>query len=142
MGCMAMFDNSSNDSIIHFVRNTLGCQCADEVFRTIELDSGSTPDGKIRFRKVVIGKRLLIYLVSAMPPGRARSLLPVLAEMGKLERNKRGYNRFRLVVAARADEVEMQAAMDEFQESMAVDGKAHMHFISPNELPDIPETGA
>ncbi|MEN6488794.1 MAG: hypothetical protein ABFD66_07920 [Smithella sp.] len=136
-----MLDNTKNKNIVHFVQNTLGCQCAEEVFNSIELGKGSTPNGEAAFAKMVIGNRLLIYIVQPLSESEnlINNLIPILTEMGILERDNKGYNRFRLVLAKQSDDVISDNLIKDFQKTAGHDEKAHIHFVSQQELPNVPE---
>ena len=136
-----MLDNSKNKNIVHFVQNTLGCQCAKEVFNSIESGRGSTPNGEAEFTKMVIGNRLLIYIVKPLSEAESliNNLIPILTEMGILERDSKGYNRFRLVLAKQSDDVISDTLIKDFQKTAGHDEKAHIHFVSQQELPNVPE---
>jgi hypothetical protein len=134
-----MLDNSKNENIVHFAQNTLGCQCAKEVFNSIELGKGSTPNGEAAFAKIIIGNRLLIYIVKPMSESLINNFIPILTKMGILERDNKGYNRFRLVLAKQSDDVISDALIKDFQKAAGHDEKAHIHFVSPQELPNVPE---
>jgi hypothetical protein len=136
-----MLGNSKNKNIVHFVQNTLGCQCAKEVFNSIESGRGSTPNGEAAFAKIVIGNRLLIYIVKPLSEAESliNNLIPILTEMGILERDSKGYNRFRLVLAKQSDDVISDTLIKDFQKTAGHDEKAHIHFVSQQELPNVPE---
>jgi hypothetical protein len=78
------------------VRDVLGCSCPQEVFDHYQVRSVSSED--IPAVQVVMGRRLLIRIVDAekmdMPEKKAMELLAQGAE----ERNRRGLNRFRLLI--------------------------------------------
>ena len=136
-----MLGNSKNKNIVHFVQNTLGCQCDKEVFNSIESGRGSTPNGEAAFAKIVIGNRLLIYIVKPLSEAESliNNLIPILTEMGILERDSKGYNRFRLVLAKQSDDVISDTLIKDFQKTAGHDEKAHIHFVSQQELPNVPE---
>ena len=124
---------------MYFVQNILGCQCAEEVFNSIELGRGSTPNGETAFAKIVIGNRLLIYIVKPMSESLMNHLIPILTEMGILERDNKGYNRFRLVLAIQYENVISDTFINDFQKAAGLDEKAHINFVSQQELPNVPE---
>jgi hypothetical protein len=138
-GGITMPDNSKDKNIVHFVQNTLGCQCAEEVFNSIESGRGSTPNGEAAFAKLVIGNRLLIYIVKPISENLINNFIPILTEMGILERDNKGYNRFRLVLAKQTDDVIPDTFIKEFQKAAGHDEKAHIHFVAPQELPNVLE---
>ena len=56
-------DPSHADEITRFVRGALGCQCPDDVFQSIVIAHERTPDNGAPFTRLLVGDRLLIYLV-------------------------------------------------------------------------------
>lgn len=118
-------------SIERFVRGTLGCRCPDEVFASIQI----SPDAEAgtRFLRLLIGDRLLIYVLRTGGGSPAPGLVWTLTRRGRAERDAGGHNRFRLVLAA--DEEVDDAAVDAFTSATQGDDKAHLHVTSPDELP-------
>ena len=60
------------DPIEHFVRDTLGCRCPDEVLRSISIDHLYAADGATPYTRLIVGNRLLIYVLEAESGGVAR----------------------------------------------------------------------
>lgn len=89
----------------------------------------------------LIGNRLLIYIVQPLSESEnlINNLIPVLTEMGILERDNKGDNRFRLVLAIKYDNVISDTFINDFQKAAGLDEKAHINFISQQELPNVPE---
>lgn len=112
-------------AVADFALATLGCQCEPEVFRSISLDAGGTVG--LPCVRAVIGDRLLIWLVTG-PAAAGR--IADLAAAGIRERNDRGYNRFRLVLAQSGSEAEAR-----FQAAIGTDGKAHLHIVPESAWP-------
>jgi hypothetical protein len=127
---------SQNRSIAKFVREALGCQCADDAFRSITIDDGRTTDGSIRFARIVVGDRLLVYVVPPTGENRGATLVPALAQLGRQERDNKGYNRFRLVITSEDADLFPPAA-DLFRDCAGQDDKAHLHIVLRKELPDM-----
>lgn len=118
-----------------FVRNRLGCTCPEEVFEQISsrrLNLEELP--LLQLHRLVIGQRLLIYIVAFEEPLSALSRLDQLLARGRRERDERGCNRFRLVLAlpGRQEALELQAAFDRLA---ANDDRAHLHLLDPDEIP-------
>jgi hypothetical protein len=89
----------THDGIRLFVRNTLGCGCSEEVFRTLECVPGVCLRDDIKLDAgLTIGNRLLIYVFTPAIHGEIEQQLAFLASTGKRERDARGLNRFRLVI--------------------------------------------
>ena len=121
-------------AIERFVRETLGCACPDEVFRSIDVRTKARLNSCLSLHAAVtIGNRLLVYVADAGTAGCVEEHLPVLTAAGKKERDERGLNRFRLVlVADRPEEVRL-AAEQRFAEIRGTDEKLHLHIISRKE---------
>jgi hypothetical protein len=115
-------------AIEDFARDTLGCNCPDEVFDVIECKRGNSTTDNYGLR-LSIGGRLLVYVVETNDIQRLRDTLPAMLTAGKTDRDKNGMNRFRAVLAT--DEV---TAMDEaargiFDDHGEVDDKVHLHVV-------------
>jgi hypothetical protein len=121
--------------IEQFVRETLGCQCPDEVFRSISLDHLRSADGVIPYTRLVVGNRLLIYILDAASSSVGDGALTDLVARGCRERIECGYNRFRLVIAC--DEPDAVAARTRraFHRATGQDERAHLHCVGPGLLP-------
>jgi len=93
--------------IKRFVQETLGCSCPEEVFNKI--DYQEERDG-ISGRKVTVGDRLLIYIIATDRESNIQEVINSALERGVVERDKKGFNRFRLVlVVSRPDELRSTA---------------------------------
>jgi len=114
-------------AIEHFVRVTLGCKCPDEVFRSIALEHVGGQGDDDAHAKLTIGDRLLIYVLE---PGNRASPMAVtrIMRMGRNERDARGLNRFRLVIAS--------SRQDDFAGVARDDDRTHLHVVAPAEVPD------
>jgi hypothetical protein len=121
--------------IEHFVRATLGCQCPDEVFRSIAIDQLRTADGAIGYTRLLVGDRLLIYILDAPAVRVADGALAELVARGCRERNERGYNRFRLVIACDEPASESTSVQHAFDHAAANDERTHLHCLPRALLP-------
>ena len=117
--------------IKRFVRETLGCSCPEEVFHTIdrqELDHG------IRGKRINVGGRLLIYLIRLDEESGIRDIVYSALEQGVGERERMGFNRFRLVLAAsRPEELSGPAGLA-FDRSEYRDERTHLHIVNEGEV--------
>jgi len=121
----------SDESVKDFVRNKLGCDCAEDVFRQIENQKGASA-GEVTLRnKLNIGGRLLVYVVEPDTAEFIKSI-PGLLKAGKDERDARGFNRFRLVLVS-DDKNLKKSAFDAFKKYEGLDDKVHLHVISKSE---------
>lgn len=85
-------------AVKRFVREVIGCDCPDDVFRDVRIRRGSSAvqafaaDCELR-----IGGRLMI-VVTSEPTALSDSLLAQALAEGRRARDDAGFNRFRLVV--------------------------------------------
>ena len=114
--------------IIGFVRHTLGCKCPDDVFEQIEYQDGETLEST-RTRSITLGGRLLIYILETNDPSLIKSNLPAMLSQGKRERDRRGLNRFRAVIATDDMDGIEPIARQLFQEWSDKDDNVHLHVV-------------
>ena len=129
-----LLSNMRNEqNIMEFVRHTLGCACPDEVFDQIEYQDG---DGLANTytRSITLGERLLIYIWETNDPSRIEGNLPAILLSGKDERDRRGLNRFRIVIAT--DDVERIGSIAQrvFRDLSDKDKKVHLHVVSMHDV--------
>ena len=129
-----MNSNHTNE-IIRFVRGTLGCQCPDEVFQSIVIGQERTPDHGALFTRLLVGDRLLIYILPTSATAVVPDTLAALARQGRVERDAKGYNRFRLVIASREAAAQSTAARAVFDTVLGHDDKGHLHLVAGSEIP-------
>ena len=123
------------DSIIKFVKQTLGCQCPDEVFSHIECEQDIHLDNDIVLNaRINAGNRLLIYIVEASDVLFIKENLSSMIKGGKKEQEKQGFNRFRLVLACDNANLLSPDADKLFDELKAGDDKMHLHLIKKKEI--------
>jgi len=126
------------ERIKHFVQHTLGCGCPDEVFHSIDVRRSVRLNSFIVLDSVLtIGSRLLVYIAEAGSAGCIEEHLPVLVAAGIKERDEKGLNRFRLVLASDMPDEVRQAAERQFTELRGTDEKVHLHVIGNKEIPFI-----
>jgi hypothetical protein len=124
-------------AVTKFVREVLGCNCPDEVFRHIEVQRGSSAikscaaDCELR-----IGGRLLIVVTSEPVAKWSSRLGQVIAE-GKRARDERKFNRFRLVVQSGNVIEEREKLFRTFEAIPDKDERMHVHVLGKNEAPDF-----
>ena len=116
-------------AITHFAMHILGCGCDNSVFNSIDETEHSILNCGVKLRKkIVIGNRLLIYIVDA-DELRPEDVRPVITE-GIAERNNMGYNRLRLaIVTPRVSEL-AAVYLCEFGSMHDKDDKTHIHIVS------------
>ena len=77
-----------------FVRERLGCQCPDSVFEQVDYQENAGIVGQDAIaRRLLIGSRLLIYIVEHENGSSLSDLLPLFVKKAREERDRQGYNR-------------------------------------------------
>ncbi|HOO70867.1 MAG TPA: hypothetical protein PK926_03820 [Spirochaetota bacterium] len=118
-----------NDIIKYFAVEMLGCGCGNEVFENIEVSDDLFGLDLLRGKRILIGRRLLVYVV--LPPDGDAVLghLEFLMRRGKEDRDRNGYNRFRLVVAVEDHERLAGKAASLVEPMTRNDEKLHFHAL-------------
>jgi len=119
---------SEKGDIKTFVQQTLGCGCPEEVFQHIDSQSNVKLNGIVLSRRIKIGNRLLIYIVELADASSVKQHLAFLVTSGRKERDRIGFNRFRLVLTA-DDITEVQKVAEAVFAVINRDGKVHLHVI-------------
>jgi hypothetical protein len=122
-------------AIERFVRGTLGCGCPDQVFNSVAIEHVAGPGDSQRHTRLLVGNRLLIYILIATDREQVAATLPVLARRGCDERDRNGLNRFRLVIVAGHPTRLTDTAPALFADAIGADDRAHLHVIAPELLP-------
>jgi hypothetical protein len=124
--------------VTQFVRQVIGCDCPDEVFRRVEVRSGSTAvkccpaDYELR-----IGGRLLVVVTSEPVEALSGARLARVILEGKRVRDQGKFNRFRLVVQTRNVAQDRDALLRSFEDVPGKDEKTHVHVVARSEVPDF-----
>jgi hypothetical protein len=134
-GILKSGETLGNEHVKDFVRNKLGCDCAEEVFKHIENEKDARAGGVKLRNKLDIGGRLLVYIVEP-DKGTFGDKVPVLLKAGKDERDARGFNRFRLVLVSDDKDLK-KVALNAFKNYKGLDEKVHLHVISKSEAKDL-----
>jgi hypothetical protein len=115
--------------IVNFAMHVLGCGCDNTVFDVIEKEDHSILNCGVKLRKkIVIGRRLLIYIADA-GDFRPEDIKNVVTE-GIRERNSMGYNRLRIaIVTPKVGEL-AASYLCEFGCLPDKDDKTHIHIVS------------
>ncbi|MFC1773852.1 hypothetical protein ACFL3A_10935 [Pseudomonadota bacterium] len=117
--------------IKRFVQETLGCSCPEEVFDKIDYQKES--DG-ISGSKVNVGDRLLIYIITMDGKSNTQEVINSALERGVVERDNKGFNRFRLVLVASQPDVLRSSAELAFESSGYADKKTHLHVVNESDV--------
>jgi hypothetical protein len=123
-------------SIEHFVRGALGCGCPDEVFEHVVISRLPAIAGRPTILQLLVGSRLLIHVVAPPDGAAANGWLEQLVANGRAARDRHGYNRFRLVIAAPTLSASSHDIQERFARAIVGDPKAHLHFVRTDQLPD------
>lgn len=121
----------SYPEIKRFVRETLGCTCPEAVLDRI--DYSNEIEG-LPGRKVTVGDRLLIYIISMDGVADIQGAIRPALERGVEERNGRGLNRFRLVLVCSSPDELRSLSEQAFDNSGYVDEKTHLHVVSERDV--------
>jgi hypothetical protein len=125
-------------AVTRFVREVIGCNCADEVFRHVEVRRGSTAikscaaDCELR-----IGGRLLVVVTSESVDSLSGSRLEKVISEGRRARDDGKFNRFRLVVQAHNAAQDKETLLCSFEGVSGKDEKTHVHVVEQREVPDF-----
>jgi len=125
-----------NNKIIEFVKGTLGCACPEEFFEKIEAGKIAIAQFAAGATRIVVGERLLIYVVFPQSLSELCANIGKATVMGKNDRDANKYNRFRLVVISDKDSDCSAEAIPKFDEAAGSDEKMHLHFISTERTGD------
>ena len=117
--------------IKRFVQETLGCSCPEDVFNKVDYQK---ENAGISGSRVNVGGRLLIYIITVDEISSIQAVINAALGQGIEERDKKGFNRFRLVlVASRPDDLRSLAGQA-FDRSGYVDEKTHLHVVSDSDV--------
>ena len=117
----------SEQQITPFVREVLGCQCPLELFEKI--DSSIERLGDLTYQRILVGQRLLVYLVYGDNFLDAPECVVELLNAGVAERDREGYNRIRLVLQGELS-LEQAAGLNALVSPVTTaDAKAHLHLV-------------
>jgi hypothetical protein len=125
------------DIIRNFVRHTLGCNCPEEVFNDLDLSLATAWQEGPSVKILLVGRRLLICILSCRDMAEVRDFLPPLVRMYRDERDRKGYNRVRIVIAATDPASLIPTADFLFQSLPEVDERMHLHILPNNQLSGI-----
>lgn len=131
-------DSRSVDTatVKRFVRGTLGCACADEVFEQIE-GREESPGNGLRGLRLQIGGRLLVRIVTPVDAALTEANLARWVAEGTTERDAAGLNRFRLVLGCHAAAALAPHARDLFDRLVPRDDRAHLHVLDSAALAEL-----
>lgn len=120
-----------------FVSATLGCRCPAEVFEKIDISEHLPGARAIKTSRIVVGDRLLIYIVDLDSILGSVDTITLLANAGMNDRDTNHYNRFRLVIAGDREPGQEKNISGQFAELVEQDEKMHIHFVDADVLNNL-----
>lgn len=123
-----------HERLTSFVRGTLGCECPDEVFSQIVVRLVAADSPSPVKLAIEVGGRLLIHVIEEGEAMEDPGLIQEVVEEGVRARDARGFNRFRLVVAA-ADDADRATLRGRFDAVPTRDERTHLHVLPAASIP-------
>jgi len=118
--------------LIRFVRETLGCGCPDEVVARTRVDSSDHGEPGLD-----VGGRLLVRVLPTNDLERLVEAFPETVARLRAERDRRGFNRLRLVLAPPGSEVAVERLGAIIDGLAAADDRVHLHAAGTGDLPAV-----
>ena len=118
-------------AIEHFIRETLGCSCPEEVFKKIDYQKACED---ISGSKVNVGDRLLVYIISLDGKSDIQDVIQSALKRGIEERDNKGLNRFRLVLVTSQPDKLHSLAEQTFNDSGYANEKTHLHLVNESDV--------
>ena len=128
-----LFDGSmqTHAAIKHFIRETLGCSCPEEVFKKIDYQKACED---IPGSKVNVGDRLLVYIIGLDGKPDIQDVIQSALKRGIEERDNKGLNRFRLVLVTSQPDKLHSLAEQAFNDSGYANEKTHLHVVKKSDV--------
>jgi hypothetical protein len=115
---------SDKGELIQLIQDMLGCGCPMEVFEHIQMELIRI--NNISMLQLMLGNRLLVWIVDRLKMNSPKDSTSQLLEQGRIERDTRHLNRFRLVLVG-------EVAEPEAEELKELPGtkpdKVHLHIL-------------
>ncbi len=121
-----------NEPYARFIRHTLGCTCPEEVFQNIRVATGLPRTEHPPYVEITAGDRLLVRLLEWDGPDPAQ--LAALLTAGRADRDARGFNRFRLVVATEHPGTLEGVMAEALRCTPDLDDRTHLHVVARDEV--------
>ena len=88
-------------------------------------------------RKINVGDRLLIYIITMDGQSNIQGVINSALEQGFEERERKGFNRFRLVLVASHPDELRSLAEHAFDSSGYTDEKTHLHIVNESDVESL-----
>jgi hypothetical protein len=124
----------SSPALVHFVRDVLGCGCPDEVLQSTSVEHRPGAGGEPAITRMDVGGRLLIYIVELAGSQRSDIVIPAALEAGLADRDRHGFNRFRLVLTTADPTAIEPAARAAFDACNLPDDRVHLHVAGSSDV--------
>ncbi len=115
---------SNKGELIRLVQDMLGCGCPMEVFEHIQMEWIRT--NEISMLQLILGNKLLVWIVDSVKIDRLKDIASRLLERGRIQRDSRRLNRFRLVLVGEVLEPEAEE-LQKLPETKH--DKVHLHVL-------------
>jgi hypothetical protein len=121
---------SPDPELVAFVRDVLGCGCPDDVVDRMVVEVSPVGEPGLD-----VGGRLLVRVLGSVDPDRLVTTFRDDVIRLRAERDGRGFNRLRMVVA-HPDHDELGPALETtLRTIVGADDRVHVHAIEPGALP-------
>lgn len=121
---------ANREAVRQFVRETLGCECEESVFDSIESAQAQCDGGQEGLR-LVIGDRLLVRTVGPIRAGEVGEQLGRWISAAVADRNAHRLHRVRIVLVT-DDVLGVDRALDAALAELDLpDGRIHAHVVTP-----------
>ena len=100
----------NTQEIAEFTRDILGCGCPERVFNKIEVTRVGKGVLPLAATRINVGNTLLIYVIRPESHKELLGAIGKLVSKGRADRDGNGFNRFRLVIAGDARELNSNVA--------------------------------
>ena len=125
------------EAIVALVRDALGCHCPDEVFAHIYIAPPSDILRDLSIQSLLeIGGRLMVAICATDAQAVELDKLHPFFTAGKTLRDRRGFNRFRLVVQSDIPDRYRPILLNQLAECPGMDDRMHVHVVASAVLPD------
>jgi hypothetical protein len=115
---------SDRGELIQLIQDTLGCGCPQQVFEHARLQmvwAAHTP-----MVQLILGNKLLVWIADLTRIDRAKNGVSALLKEGRIERDRRNLNRFRLVLVGELARSEANGLLALHE---ARHEKVHLHLL-------------
>ena len=121
---------AASPELVRFVRDVLGCGCPDDVVDRTVVDRSRCGEPGLD-----VGGRLLVRVLESTDPDRLVASLPGIVARLRGERDRRGFNRVRLVVVSAGHDGLQTALRARLKALAETDDRVHIHVVDPDIMP-------